>query len=103
VNNPFERAEGMVADRIVRFLRLRLQFARIGDELPRNRIVRVAWVDQASDGRRDGDCVARRHFLQRRQPAGSNEPRIGQFGRAAQRFLRSNHGGLASMNHGPYA
>ena len=86
MDDPFDRTEGMVADRIVAFFRLQLQLPRIGDELPRNRIVRVAWVDQLGDSRRDGDRVARRDLLQRRQPVGSDEPRIGEFGRAAQGF-----------------
>ena len=66
VHDAFDRAVRLVADRVVAFLRFHMQLARIGHELPRDRIVRIGRIDQVGERRRDGDGVARRHALQRR-------------------------------------
>ena len=41
MHHAFDRAERVVADRIGAFLRALLELARIGHELPRDRIVRI--------------------------------------------------------------
>ncbi len=89
VHDAFDRAERIVADRIAAFPRLRLQLARIGYELPRDRIVRVGAVDQVGDRRRDGDGVTRRDRL----PA----PRAARGRRSPPRPTRP---GCATIFHG---
>ena len=86
VHDAFDRAVRLVADRIMAFLRLHVQFARIGHELPRDRIVRIGRIDQVGERRRDGDGVARRHLFQRRQPIAGDKLRSGESGRRAQGF-----------------
>jgi hypothetical protein len=67
VHDRLDRAVRIVADRVGAFLRPSFKLGRIGDELPRHRIVRVGAVDQFRHGRRDGDCILRGDPFQRRR------------------------------------
>ena len=49
MHKPRQRRMGVVADRIGPLLRRRRGLAKIGDKLPRNRIVRIVAVDQRGD------------------------------------------------------
>ena len=55
----------VIADGIGEFHLLRDQFARVGQELPRDGVVRVGGVDQRRDLRRHRDAVTRRDRAQR--------------------------------------
>ena len=46
MNDAFDRAMRFVADRIALSSGCNVKLARIGNELPRNRIVRIGRVDQ---------------------------------------------------------
>jgi len=83
VHDALDRAMGLVADRIAALLRLDVEFARIGNELPGDRVMRIRWIDQASDRRRDGDGIARRHLIERGQPLARHKRGIGQVGGVA--------------------
>ena len=52
------RAFQAIADRVRALCGVRYEFARIGHELPRDRIVGIASVDEVRNVRRDGDRVA---------------------------------------------
>ena len=54
----------VIADGIGEFHSFRDQFARIGQKLPRDGIVRVGGVDQRRDMRRHRDAVTRRDRAQ---------------------------------------
>jgi len=73
VHDAFDRAVGVIADRIGVLFRAHLKLGRVGHDLPRDRIVRVGAVDQLRDGRRDGDGVLRGDFFQRGVFIGGNE------------------------------
>ncbi len=62
MDDAFDRAERIIADRIAAFLRTLLKLARVRHELPCNRIKRIGGVDQVSHRRRDGDGIARGDF-----------------------------------------
>ena len=63
MNDAFDGAERIIADRIAAFLRTLLKLARVGHELPRNRIKRVGGVDQVGHRRSDGNGIACGDFL----------------------------------------
>ena len=56
--------EALVADRVGQLLGAVLRLAGIGHDLARDRIVRIAAVDEPGHGRRDGDGVTRCNGLQ---------------------------------------
>jgi hypothetical protein len=104
MDDPVDRSEGTIANRIVAFFRLRLQLPRIGNELPRNRIVRVIWVDQLCDSWRNGNRIARRDVLKRCKLVAADQSSISEIGRRAHGFsLSSIHDGLVAIVHAPYA
>jgi hypothetical protein len=70
VHDAFDRAVRVVADRIGALLRMRMQFAAIGNELPCDRIVFVRCIDQISHGRSHGQRIARSDSLDLRGPVG---------------------------------
>ena len=81
-----------VADGIVEFGRPAIEFAGIGEELPRDRVRRIVRVDQRGQGRRHGERVALGHGLQlaragRRGEASRDQVRGGRQG------SRSGQGG----------
>lgn len=63
VDDPFHGAERRVADRVAVLTGIPVQFVSRRDELPGDRIVRIAAVDKGIDRRGDGDGVARRRHL----------------------------------------
>src|SRR5579862_1266046 len=104
VDDPLDWAEGAIANRIGVFFRPSLQFSRVGDELPRNWIVRVCLIDQRGNSRRNSYRIARRHVLKRGKPVSPDQACIGEIGWRAQGFWLSGiHGGLGSIVHAPYA
>ncbi len=46
MHDALDRRMRVVADRIGQLLRLRLEFGRVRDELPRNGIVRIGTIDE---------------------------------------------------------
>ena len=62
MDHALDRAEGMIANRIAALLRAMVELARVGHELPRDRVMRVATVDGVRHNRCDGDRIARGHF-----------------------------------------
>ena len=52
MHDPFDRAVGIVADRIEGFFRAPHKLRRIGDKLPGDRIARIGGVDQRDHIRR---------------------------------------------------
>ena len=65
MHHAFDRAERIVGDRIGAFFLFLLELARIGHELPRDRIVGIIAVDQIRHRRRERHRITRRHFGKR--------------------------------------
>ena len=86
MHEPRQRRMDVVADRIGAFLRRDRRFAKIGDKLSRNRILRIVAVDQRHDLRRNGDAVALRHLIETVDLA--HEARVNQIGDRGQRARR---------------
>ena len=59
MHDAFDRSERIVGDRIGALVRLLVDFALIGHELPRNGIVWIVTIDQIGHRRRDSDRIAR--------------------------------------------
>ena len=76
------------------FLGLLDELARIGHELPRDRIVRIAAVDRVGHQRRDRHRIARGDFLQRREPIAAYQMGIDERGWTPQGLSlgESSHG-----------
>ena len=73
----------VVADRIGALLGPGVQLRRIGHELPRDRIVRIAAVDQRGHRRRDGDGILRGDLLERGALLRGRKPRGFEVGQLA--------------------
>ena len=102
VHDALDRAVRVVADRVMAFLRLHVQLARIGHELPRDRIVRIGRIDQVGERRRDGDGVARRHLLPASPADRGHKLRSGESRRRAQGFSNGGtHGWPRFRGFGP--
>ena len=86
VNDAFHRAVGVVADRVRLLFGPRVEFRRIGDELQRNRVVRIRGVDQFRHFRRQRHRVARRHPLELGKPLRWNQPGLDELGGSPQCF-----------------
>jgi hypothetical protein len=82
--DPFDRAVGIVADRIRQFLGSHHKFSGIGNELAPDRIVGVIRIDKLGDDWRDGNRIALSDGCERRAPLGRHETRVDQFGRSLQ-------------------
>ena len=75
MHQALDRAFCVVADRIVGLRRIADELAAVGDELARDRIVRIAGVDEASQRRRQADRVARGDRLELAEPRRIGEAR----------------------------
>ena len=95
MHDALDRAMGVVADRVGAFLRLHIEFGRIGHELARDRIVRVGVVDQVRNRRRNGDGILGGDLLQRRAFFRRGQPGSFKLGKMAQGFRCGVHGALA--------
>jgi len=51
----------VVANRVAQFLRLHVKLRRIGNELARDRIVRIVRIDQVGQSRRQCHGITRGH------------------------------------------
>ncbi len=91
MNDAFERTEGIIADRIAALLRLANELARIGHELPRDRIVRIAAFDQVGHCRRDGDGIARGDLGELSEALTRHERALAKLVNVAQRGRRGAH------------
>ena len=84
VNDPLDRAERRIADRVFALLRARKQFGQIGDELARDRVARIRAIDQPGDRRRNADGVALRDRLDLGPPRRRRKTRVDEVGGGAQ-------------------
>ena len=78
MDEPLDRAPGVVADRVVDLGRIARKLPRVGRELARNRVVRIVAVDQAGERRREADGVAAGDRLEVLQPLGRGEAGLDQ-------------------------
>ena len=82
MNDAPHRAVRAIADRVGDLLRRHIELACIRDELARDRVVRIARVDQLGHRRRDRHGIPRRYRFQVRQArivdqAGAHQGRRG--------------------------
>jgi hypothetical protein len=73
MHQSLHRALEIVADRIGGLGRIDEEFARIGDELARDRVVRVVAFDQPGEGGGEGGGVARGDGRKRVRALARNE------------------------------
>ena len=64
MHDALDRRVRVVADRVGELLRLHVEFGRVGNELARDRIVRIARIDQLGQSLRQRHRVARGHRVQ---------------------------------------
>ena len=93
MDDALDRAESIVADRVGALLWLRGKLAGVGYELPGDRIVRVARVDQVGHRRRDRDGVAGGDLGERGHPFTRHQSVIAKLLDGAQRRA----GGMAAQ------
>ena len=84
VDDAFDRTERIVADRIAALLGLLDKLARVGHELPRDRIVRIAAVDRGGHHRRDRHRIARGDRGELIEPLARHQRRAAKRVNAAQ-------------------
>jgi hypothetical protein len=58
-----------------------VEFARIRDELPRDRIGRIGWIDERRQRRRNRDGVALNDAFDHARPFGGDKARSDEVGR----------------------
>ena len=87
MHDPFDRAVGIVADRIGGFFRAPHKLRRIGNELAGDRIARIGRVDQRDHIRRQRYRIARRNLLQLGQPRRGSQSFCNQRSRTTQRLF----------------
>jgi hypothetical protein len=58
MDDPVDRALQIIADRIDKFGGMTIEFARVGHELPRDRIGGIGGIDQSRQGRRNRHGIA---------------------------------------------
>jgi hypothetical protein len=90
VDDPLDRAVGLVADRIAGLAGAFQQLGLAGHELAGDRVGFVGRIDQRRHVRGDRHGVARRHGLEGRQPLGSDQAGFGQ-GRGAAEGAGGGH------------
>ncbi len=73
MHDPFDRAVGIIADRVGALRRMPRELRGVGNELARDRVVWIASVDQRGDRGRDRNGVARRDRLERGGVGGVDE------------------------------
>ena len=95
MHDAFDRAMSIVADRIEQFFGPMLEFIRRGNELARDRVMRIVAIDQVRQSWRQRDRVARRHRVQRGALFGRRKSVLAKLRRRAKR----RHG-LSFFIHG---
>ena len=78
MHQPMNRAHRVVADRVVALGGVADELARVGHELPRDRVGGIAGLNQRGQRRRDGDRIAPGDGLKLRESFRAGEPRIDQ-------------------------
>src|SRR5205823_8854744 len=98
VDDALDWAESTVTDRVAALLWPHVKLAGVGYELLGNGIVRVAWVDQARDRRRDGDRVAGGDLGKRWHPFTRHQSVIAKLLDGAQRRVWGRLHGLHGLH-----
>ncbi len=79
MNQPFDRAHGVVANRIVALGRIADELTRIGHELTRDRVGGIVWPDELGERRGKADRVAPGHGRKLLKPFGIDQPRLNEI------------------------
>ena len=92
MDHAFDGAEDVVADRIAALFGPPLELARVGNELPRDRIVRIVAVDQVGHSRSDGDGITRGDLGKRAEPLARRQSVVAKLVEAVQAGCWRCHG-----------
>ena len=85
MNDALDGTERLVSDRIAAFLRARKQFRDVGDELPRDRVAGIVWINQGRHRRRHADGVGLPYGVDLRPPRLRRKTRVDKVGGSAER------------------
>ena len=79
MHDAFHRAVRVVADRVAEFFGPMVEFRRIGNELARDRVVRIVCLDQRGQRGRQRHRIARGNRLQARRGVRAAQSRDRRF------------------------